>query len=323
MSGPLQLPPVRGSVEYGRKLAGLSWLRVGGSAEVLFQPGDDADLASFLASLPGEVPVMAIGVCSNLLIRDGGVDGVVIRLGRKFGTVCIEDGRIVAGAAALSSRVALQAASAGIDVAFLRTIPGTLGGAVKMNAGCYGRYLADIFLSARAVTRSGTEVVLDADRLAFAYRSSALPDDWILTRVELDAPRRDPEEVRRDMEAFVERRARTQPVEARSCGSVFRNPSGHSSTGRADDVHDLKAWRLIEKAGMRGARLGGAAVSDLHANFLVNTGTATAADLETLGETVRKKVLQDSGVELQWEIRRVGKPAPETDAGNHGRHGGT
>ena len=323
MSGPLRLPPVNGSVEFGRRLAGLSWLRVGGDAEVFFQPSDESDLASLLAALPGDVPVMAIGVCSNLLIRDGGIEGVVIRLGRHFGKVRIEGGRITAGAAALSAHVAMRAAEAGVDVAFLRTIPGTLGGAVKMNAGCYGRYLADVFLSARAVNRAGAEVVLDADRLAFSYRSSALPDDWVLTQVELEAPLRDREEIRKDMAAYVERRARTQPVGTRSCGSVFRNPSGHSSTGREDDVHDLKAWRLIEKAGMRGARLGGAAVSALHANFLVNAGGATAAELERLGETVRKRVLKDSGVELQWEIRRVGKPAPETDAGEQLRHDGT
>ncbi len=306
------LPDVRGTLTPDRPMADLSWLRVGGPAEYLFQPADLADLQSFLSDLPADVPVFPIGVCSNLIIRDGGLRGVVIRLGRGFNGIEILDGnRVRAGAAALDAHVARKAAQAGIDLAFLRTIPGAIGGAVKMNAGCYGTYTADVFVEAQAVTRDGRLVTLKPQDMHFAYRSTDLPDGLIITSVVLQGPSGDPEAIEAKMADALAKREATQPVKDRSCGSTFRNPAGFSSTGRDDDVHDLKAWKLIDDAGMRGATLGGAQMSEKHSNFLINTGGATAADLENLGEKVRKKVFQHSGIELVWEIMRVGEPAAE------------
>jgi UDP-N-acetylmuramate dehydrogenase len=310
MEGYVQLPPVRGQLTPQRPMAELTWLRVGGPADWLFQPADEADLAEFLAALPAEVPVFPMGVGSNLIVRDGGIAGVVVRLGRGFNAICVEGDRVVAGAAALDAHVARRAAEAGIDLGFLRTIPGSIGGAARMNAGCYGSYTADAFVAARAVTRAGATVALEPDDMGFAYRSTALPDGLVITEVALTGPRADPAALLAGMEAQRARRDASQPVKARSAGSTFRNPAGFSSTGRPDDVHDLKAWKLIEDAGMRGATLGGAQMSPMHANFLVNTGGAKAADLESLGEMVRKKVLDSTGVTLEWEIMRVGRPAP-------------
>jgi UDP-N-acetylmuramate dehydrogenase len=288
-------------------MADLTWLRVGGPADWLFQPADEADLAGFLAALPAEVPVFPMGVGSNLIVRDGGIAGVVIRLGRGFNGIRIEDGRVVAGAAALDAHVARKAADAGVDLGFLRTIPGSIGGAVKMNAGCYGSYLADVFVAARAVTRAGATVTLGLGELGFGYRSSTVPEGMVIVEATLAGPPGDPGEIAARMAEQLARRDASQPTKDRSAGSTFRNPAGFSSTGRADDVHDLKAWKLIEDAGMKGARKGGAEMSAKHANFLVNAEGATAADLEDLGESVRKKVLESFGILLEWEIMRVGR----------------
>jgi len=304
------LPQVEGVLTPKRAMADLSWLRVGGPAELFFQPAHMADISTFMRQVPGDVPVMPIGVCSNLIIRDGGLRGGVIRLGRGFnGFEVLSDGLVRVGAAALDARVAKQAAEAGLDLTFLRTIPGAVGGAIKMNAGCYGRYMSDVFVRATAVRRDGKVVTLGALELEFAYRQSALPDDMVITQAVLAPPAGDREALIAEMEAALARRAQSQPVQERSCGSTFRNPAGFSSTGRADDVHDLKAWKVIDDAGLRGARLGGAQMSQMHPNFLINTGGATAADLENLGERVRKKVFQHSGISLEWEIRRVGEAA--------------
>jgi UDP-N-acetylmuramate dehydrogenase len=289
-------------------MAEITWLRVGGPAEVFFQPADEADLADFLRALPREVPVLPVGVGSNLIVRDGGIAGVVVRLGRGFNAVTVDGGRVTAGAAALDAQVARKAAEAGVDLTFLRTIPGSVGGAVKMNAGCYGSYTADVFVAARAVTRDGDIVTLGPPDMGFSYRSTVLPDGLVVTEVTLGGPGGEPEALALRMAEQVAKRDASQPVKARTAGSTFRNPAGFSSTGRADDVHDLKAWKLIEDAGMRGAVLGGAQMSPMHANFLVNTGGAKAADLEGLGELVRKRVLDSSGVSLEWEIMRVGRP---------------
>lgn len=291
-----------------RDLSELTWLRVGGPADWLFQPADEADLATFLAALDPDIPVFPMGVGSNLIVRDGGIRGVVIRLGRGFNSIACGDGTVTAGAAALDAHVARKAAEAGIDLTFLRTIPGSLGGAVRMNAGCYGSYLADHFVGARAVTRAGEAVDLTPADLSFAYRQSALPADTIVTEVLLAGPAGDPSDLAARMEAQLARRDETQPVKDRTAGSTFRNPAGHSSTGRADDTHELKAWKLIQDAGLQGVPRGGAVMNARHANFLTNTGTATAADLEGLGEDVRKKVFQSTGIELEWEIMRVGEP---------------
>lgn len=302
-----ELPPIRGTLTQDRPLADLTWLRVGGPADWLFQPADREDLALFLRNLVPEVPVFVMGVGSNLIVRDGGIRGVVIRLGRGFNGIEIADGLVHAGAAALDMHVAKRAAEAGLDLTFLRTIPGTIGGAVRMNAGCYGSYVADHLVEAEVVTRQGESRVLAADDLRLAYRSSALPEGWVLTRATFRAKPGDPEALTARMEEQLARRDASQPTRERSAGSTFRNPAGFSSTGRADDVHDLKAWRLIEDAGLRGHRLGAAQMSEKHPNFLINTGGATAAELEDLGELVRARVRETSGHELAWEVVRVGE----------------
>lgn len=307
------LPQVRGRLSLAKPLSDLTWLRVGGPAEVLFQPEDEADLAQFLAALDPEVPVLPMGVGSNLIVRDGGLRGVVIRLGRGFNAITVLGTRVTAGAAALDAHVARRAAEAGVDLGFLRTIPGSIGGALRMNAGCYGSYVADVFVSARAVTRDGEVVELAPEDMGFAYRHSDLPEGLVLVEATFEGPVGDPAELAARMEAQLRRRDETQPTKERSAGSTFRNPAGFSSTGRADDVHDLKAWKLIEEAGMRGARLGGAQMSEKHANFLINAGGATAAELEGLGELVRKKVYETSGITLQWEIMRIGDPEGKPD----------
>ena len=304
-----QLPTPRGPLTANRPLADLTWLRVGGPAEWLFQPADMADLAAFLAALDPAIPVFPMGVGSNLIVRDGGMPGVVIRLGRSFNSIEIQEGSITAGAAALDAHVARRAAEAGFDLTFLRTIPGSIGGAVRMNAGCYGAYVADHLISVQAITRDGQTVELPAQNLNLRYRQSDLPEGWVITSATFRANRADPAELAARMADQLVRRDASQPTKDRSAGSTFRNPLGRSSTGAADDSHELKAWKVIDDAGMRGARVGGAQMSPMHSNFLINTGGASAADLEELGELVRKRVFETSGIALEWEIRRVGEPA--------------
>ncbi|NDW02117.1 UDP-N-acetylmuramate dehydrogenase [Salipiger sp. PrR002] len=303
-----QLPPVRGRLTTGRPLSELTWLRVGGPAEVLFQPADLEDLQQFLAALPADVPVFPMGVGSNLIVRDGGLRGVVIRLGRGFNGTEIEGTRVTSGAAALDAQVAKRAAAAGVDLTFLRTIPGSIGGAVRMNAGCYGTYVADHLVEIKAVLRDGTLVTIPAAELRLEYRQSQLPEGAVVVEAVFEGAAGVPDELMARMEAQLKKRDETQPTKDRTAGSTFRNPAGFSSTGKADDTHDLKAWKVIDDAGMRGATRGGAQMSPMHSNFLVNTGEASAADLEGLGEEVRKRVFQHSGLQLQWEIMRVGDP---------------
>ncbi len=305
--------PVRGKLTPDYDLSKLTWLKVGGPAAWLFLPADTDDLSAFLAALPTETQVFPMGVGSNLIVRDGGLDAVVIRLGRAFASIAIEGTRVSAGAAALDAQVAKAAAGKGVDLTFLRTIPGSIGGAVRMNAGCYGTYTADRFVRAEAVLRSGEQVQLAASDLNFRYRQTDLPKGAVITAVVLEGPQGDPDDLAATMDRQLAKRDETQPTKALSAGSTFRNPAGFSSTGRADDVHDLKAWKVIDDAGMRGATRGGAQMSTMHSNFLVNAGGATAADLEGLGEEVRERVFQHSGIRLEWEIMRVGKPAPEAD----------
>ncbi|MFB2533171.1 UDP-N-acetylmuramate dehydrogenase [Paracoccus sp. p3-h83] len=307
----ITLPTPRGTLTADRPLADLTWLRVGGPADWLFQPADRDDLAAFLAALDPAIPVFPMGVGSNLIVRDGGIRGVVIRLGRGFNGIDIQGEIVTAGAAALDAHVARKAAEAGLDLTFLRTIPGAIGGAVRMNAGCYGSYVADHLVQVTAVTRNGQVVEIPAKDLNLAYRSSTLPDGWVVTSASFRAGPGDPDALAARMQDQIDRRDASQPTRDRSAGSTFRNPSGASSTGRADDTHELKAWKVIDEAGLRGARRGGAQMSEKHPNFLINTGNATAADLEGLGEEVRKKVLQHRGISLQWEIMRVGEALPE------------
>lgn len=301
------LPTPRGTLTPNRSLADLTWLRVGGPADWLFQPADEDDLAAFLAALPSDVAVFPMGVGSNLIVRDGGLRGVVIRLGRGFNGIEIDQSRVTAGAAALDAHVARRAAEAGLDLTFLRTIPGSIGGAVRMNAGCYGSYVADVLEEVRVVLRDGQVVDLPASALGLRYRKSDLPEGAVVVRATFRAGRGDPAALQQRMEEQIAKRDASQPVKDRSAGSTFRNPVGHSSTGRADDSHALKAWKVIDDAGMRGATLGGAQMSPMHSNFLINVGGATAADLENLGEAVRKKVFQTSGITLEWEIMRIGE----------------
>jgi UDP-N-acetylmuramate dehydrogenase len=303
----IPLPVPRGTLTPNRSLAELTWLRVGGPADWLFQPADEADLAGFLAALDPAVPVFPMGVGSNLIVRDGGIRGVVIRLGRGFNAISVEGDRVTAGAAALDAHVARRAAEAGRDLTFLRTIPGSIGGAVRMNAGCYGTYVADVLQEVRIVRRSGRIETLPASELNLRYRQSDLPDAAVIVAATFRAGAGEPAALEARMAEQIAKRDASQPTRDRSAGSTFRNPLGRSSTGAADDSHELKAWKVIDDAGMRGARIGGAQMSEMHSNFLINAGGATAADLEALGEEVRKKVYQSSGITLEWEIMRVGE----------------
>ena len=305
----MSIPTPRGRLTLNRSLADLTWLRVGGAADAVCQPADRQDLAEFLAQLPQEIAIFQMGVGSNLIVRDGGLRAVVIRLGRGFNAIETDGDMIHCGAAALDSHVARKAAEAGLDMTFLRTIPGTMGGALKMNAGCYGAYVADAFVCASGYERAGRAVSYDAKTLGFSYRSSDLPQDVVITDITLRALGRDtPERLHQKMADQLAHRDETQPTKERTAGSTFRNPAGFSSTGKADNTHDLKAWSLIDAAGCRGLELGGAQMSPKHSNFLINTGAATAMDLEALGEMVRKKVYDHSGLTLEWEVMRVGDP---------------
>lgn len=293
-----QAPDTRGRLSANAPLAPITWFRVGGPAQVLFAPEDEADLAYVLSRIDPGLPVTVIGLGSNLIVRDGGVPGIVIRLGRGFGNITVEPGyRVRAGTAVPDVKVARAAADAGIaGLAFFRGIPGSIGGALRMNGGAYGGETVDALIEARAVDRSGTIHVAPKASLAMTYRHSGAPADWIFTEALFQGRAGDPEEIAAEMDQITERREASQPVKSRTGGSTFKNPSGG------------KAWQLIDAAGCRGLMVGGAQVSEKHCNFLINTGEATAADIETLGETVRARVKETSGVELDWEIKRIGVP---------------
>lgn len=292
------LPPLRGRVTAGAALGAATWFRVGGSAEVLVRPADPADLCALLVAIPHDTEIFVIGSASNLIVRDGGIAGIVVRLGRGFADVTVDGDAVVAGAGALDATVAEVAAAAGLGgLEFLSGIPGTVGGAVAMNAGAYGGDVAGCLDWVEVATRAGCLTRLPADRLAFAYRHAELPDGCVVTRARLRATATDPATISGRIRAIHDSRHATQPVRARTGGSTFRNPAG------------AKAWQLIDEAGARGLRRGGAQVSELHCNFLLNTGDATAADIEGLGDDVRARVRHHSGIELEWEIRRVGLAA--------------
>ncbi|HUZ32815.1 MAG TPA: UDP-N-acetylmuramate dehydrogenase [Xanthobacteraceae bacterium] len=293
-----KMPALRGRLMANQPLDELTWFRVGGAAQLLFMPEDEADLAYLLVHLPGEVPVAAIGLGSNLIVRDGGVPGVTIRLGRGFGEIAVENTDIRVGAAVPDVKVARAAQEAGIaGLSFLRGIPGAIGGALRMNGGAYGRETKDALIGARAVDRSGRIHVLGNIDMHYAYRHCGVPDDYIFTQATLHGERGDPAVIAAEMDKITESREATQPIKSRTGGSTFKNPPGSK-----------KAWQLIDAAGCRGLRVGDAQVSELHCNFLINLGRATAADIETLGETVRRRVKDYSGVDLEWEIRRIGVP---------------
>lgn len=290
------LPAVRGRLEANAPLADLTWFRAGGPAEVLFTPADEADLAAFLKATPRDIPVYVIGVGSNLLVRDGGVPGVVIRMGRGFGDLAVEEGhRIRVGVAVPDVRAARFAQEHGIDaLTFLRGIPGTIGGALRMNAGAYGGETKDVLVEARAVDRSGMIHVLSNAGMKYSYRHSGAAEDLIFTQALLQGRPGDRAAIAAAMDKITESREATQPVKSRTGGSTFKNPPGN------------KSWQLIDKAGMRGFAIGPAKVSELHCNFLINEGGATASQIEDLGEAVRARVKATSGIELDWEIKRIG-----------------
>ena len=293
-----RLPEVRGRLTEGAALSAVTWFRVGGPAEVLFKPADRDDLAAFLRGKPADASVTVIGVGSNLLVRDGGIPGIVIRLGRAFAEIKAQGTTIEAGAAALDLNVALTARDAGIGgLEFLSGIPGTIGGALRMNAGAYGAELADCFLHAEALDATGDLHRLGKAEMGFTYRHSAVAEDWIFTAGAFTGKADDPKAIHARIQAIQSAREESQPVKARTGGSTFVNPPGH------------KAWKLIDEAGCRGLRKGGAIVSEKHCNFLINAGDATAADIEALGEEVRRRVRDKSGIDLIWEIKRIGLPA--------------
>jgi UDP-N-acetylmuramate dehydrogenase len=291
-------PKLRGRLLPNQSLAELTWFRVGGPAQVLFMPEDENDLAYFLGELPADIAVTVVGLGSNLIVRDGGVAGVVVRLGRGFNDVTVDGMRVIAGAAVPDVKVARSAQEAGIaGLAFLRGIPGAIGGALRMNGGAYKGETKDVLVEARAVDRQGRIHTLSNADMHYTYRHCGAPEDFIFTQATFEGAPGDRAAIAAEMDKITESREATQPIKSRTGGSTFKNPPGG------------KAWQLIDAAGCRGLVVGGAQVSELHCNFLINLGTAIAADIETLGETVRKRVKESSGVDLEWEIKRVGIPA--------------
>lgn len=294
------LPELRGRLNAATMLADITWFRVGGPAEVLYTPADEADLAYFLKAIPSELPVFVIGLGSNLLVRDGGVKGVVIRLGRGFNDIVVEPGhRLRVGTAVPDVKVARAAADAGIDgLAFYRGIPGSIGGALRMNAGAHGTETKDVLVCARAVDRHGVVHEPTNADMGYTYRHCGVPEDWIFTEALYQGRPGDPATIVKQMDEVATYREQNQPIKERTGGSTFKNPPGNSS------------WKLIDAAGCRGFRVGGAHVSNMHCNFLINDQSASAEDIETLGETVRARVKASSGITLNWEIIRLGEPLP-------------
>ncbi len=297
------LPGLRGRLVANAPLAGFTWFRVGGPAQVLFEPADEADLSYAMAGIPADLPVMVIGLGSNLIIRDGGVPGMVVRLGKGFGAITVEGTRIHAGAGAPDVKVARAAVDAGLKgLAFLRGIPGAIGGALRMNGGAYGGEVKDALVSCRAVARDGTVHDLSNADMGFTYRHCHAPEDFIFTQALFQGENGDPAEIAAEMERITSSREATQPIKSRTGGSTFTNPP------------EGKAWQLVDAAGCRGLTIGKAQVSEMHTNFLINLGGATAAEIEGLGEEVRRRVLETSGVSLQWEIKRIGVPLSAGEA---------
>jgi UDP-N-acetylmuramate dehydrogenase len=289
-----RIPELRGRLLANQSLGEFTWFRVGGPAQTFFLPEDENDLAYFLRNLPVDIPITVIGAGSNMIVRDGGVAGVVIRLGRGFNEVKIEDNRVTTGAAVLDVMVARAAQAAGVaGLAFLSGIPGTIGGALRMNGGAYGGETKDVLIEARGVDRHGNLLRFTNGEMGFAYRHCGVPEDVIFTSATLQGRAGDPDQIAAEMATIKKKRETSQPRN-RTGGSTFKNPPGHS------------AWKLVDEAGCRGLTIGGAQVSELHSNFLINLGNASAADIETLGETVRQRVKSHSGIDLEWEIKRVG-----------------
>lgn len=296
-----RLPEVRGKYIEGARLDALTWFRVGGPADILFTPEDFDDLITFLAGCPEEIPVRVVGVGSNLLVRDGGLEGVTIRLAKGFNGIEIEGEVVEAGAAALDVTVARRAQKAELaGLEFYRGIPGAIGGALRMNAGSYGTETKDVLIECTAVDRTGHKRTLAVGEMGYSYRHCDVPEDLIFTSARFQTRRDDPEAILARMNEITSSREGSQPVKSRTGGSTFKNPDLELSGG-------LKAWQLIDQAGCRGLKVGGAQVSQQHCNFLINQGEASAADLENLGNEVRRRVLENSGIDLHWEIKRIGR----------------
>ena len=295
-----------GSINYSFPLSKISWLKVGGPVDILFRPKNLDDLSKFLSLIPVEVNVMPIGACSNLLVRDGGLSGVAVKLGGSFSEIEIKNNEVKLGAGNLSSRVAANLSELGYDLSFLRTIPGTIGGAIAMNAGCYGNYIGDYVRSVEGVDKSGKIIQLSKENLKFSYRCSRLPNGFIITSAILKPKIEKKEAIEAKMKEMVSKREETQPIKKATCGSTFKNPDGKSSLMLEDSI-DFKAWSLIDRAGLRGKKMGKAMVSKKHPNFLINLGGATSEEMESLGEFVRKSVYEKFKVSLDWEVIRVGR----------------
>lgn len=296
-----RLPEVRGKLSANVPLAPYTWFRVGGTADVLFMPKDEADLALFLSSTPDDIPVHILGVASNTLVRDGGIEGVVVRLGPGFANISTDGTRLRAGAAALDNKVAKVAAKAGIaGLEFYAGIPGTIGGALRMNAGCYGSETRDVLVEAVALDRTGRRQLMSLEELGYAYRHSDAPQDLIFVEAVFEGTRDKVETIEARMADITSRREDSQPIREKTGGSTFKNPDPVQSGGRG-------AWQLVDASGGRGFMVGGAQMSEKHCNFMINRDNATASDLETLGETIREKVLASEGVKLEWEIKRIGR----------------
>lgn len=305
-----ELPQVRGRYTPAAPLGKVGWFRTGGAADLLFKPADAADLSLFLAQHQQDLPVRIFGVLSNTIIRDGGVDGVVVRLGREFaGITSLEDGRIYAGAAALDANVAEVAAEHGITgLEFLSGVPGSIGGAIAMNAGAYGSEMKDVMIRADFLDETGQKHSLTPQELRMAYRHSEIPAGWIALGAELQGGNGNREEIRALIADIKEKRAATQPIRAQTGGSTFKNPEAEGLM-KCGLPENTKAWQLVDMVGGRGLMVGGAQMSEQHANFMINTGTASAADLEALGEEIRRRVAEQCGYDLRWEIARIGRKA--------------
>lgn len=298
LDAPVPMAGIRGALTKNAPLAKLVWFKSGGNADWLFEPADRADLKLFIDQLAGAMPVMALGLGSNLIIRDGGVPGVVIRLGKPFADVAVgADHVVMCGGGAHGILVSSTARDAGVaGLEFLRGIPGTVGGFVRMNGGAYGKETADVLIDCDVIMPGGELITLPAGDLEYTYRHSALPERGVVVSARFQGEAGDPEAIGAEMDRIAEARENSQPIRSKTGGSTFKNPDGH------------KAWELVDAAGCRGLTLGGAQVSEKHTNFMINTGGATSADIEGLGEEVRARVYQNSGVQLEWEIKRVGRP---------------
>lgn len=305
------LPAVRGRYTENAPLGEKGWFACGGTAEVMFKPEDRDDLVAFLGACPKHIPVTTLGVLSNTIVRDGGLPGVVIRLGKEFAkVVTLDQSRVQAGSLALDGNVAQAAARASIaGLEFFSGIPGTIGGALRMNAGCYGSETKDVLIEATALDRDGNLLTLTPQQMGMSYRHTTAPEDYIFIEALFQGQAGDAEKIREFMDGIKAKRNASQPIREKTGGSTFANPSA-DEIAKAGLPEGTKVWQLIDRAGCRGLKLGGAMMSDMHANFMINTGTATATDLEALGEEVRRRVLADSGISLRWEIKRIGVPLP-------------